>query len=245
MLMAARPGLWRRQLPHVVERYLESLNPWADEKPPKGRPEVHITPQDRAHALEVTEKVEGSALVALCPGAKWPAKQWPAERYSLLAESLVREDFGVILLGSRDEEPLLEKVAFKVSKKDHVMVLTENLRLLASAFFISTVSVCNDSGLMHLSAAVGTPTIAIFGPTAPHLGFRPYGDVHKVLWLGLDCSPCSLHGEKACRKSKDVPCMSLLESNQVLTALRPLLEVASTGQGRGSETIRRDSQCGT
>lgn len=245
MLMAARPGLWRKRLPHVVERYLECLKPWANGNPPAGRPEVYLTPSERAHALELVEAVEGSALVALCPGAKWPAKQWPEKHFAQLGRALVDEGLGVLLLGSSDEKALLEEVAAGISRKEHVMVVADDLRLLASVLAISAAAVCNDSGLMHLSAAVDTPTIAIFGATAPHLGFRPFGDIHKVLWLELDCSPCSLHGEKPCRKGDEVPCMSLLDSDRVLAELRRILVAASVGQGSGSEAVRRNSQCGT
>jgi len=59
--------------------------------------------------------------------------------------------------------------------------------------------VTNDSGLMHLAVALSVPVVAIFGPTHPSLGFAPLGDNDRVICDNVDCSPCSLHGEKKCR----------------------------------------------
>jgi heptosyltransferase-2 len=235
MLMAVRPGQWRRQLPHAVERYLECLSPWTDGGIPSGRPSVYLTPEERAGAFEVVEGIEGTRLVAMAPGARWPSKRWPAEYFAILGTALAENGYGVLLLGSTEEGEVLDDVASGVSPKENVKVLAGNLRLLASAFSVSAAAVCNDSGLMHLATAVGTPTVAIFGPTAPHLGFTPFGDRHKTLWLGLDCSPCSLHGDKACRKAEGELCMNLLEPHHVLAALRELLERAPAEQGAVSK----------
>jgi len=236
MMMAARPGRWRVPLPHVVERYLECLRPWVAGGVPEGRPEVYLTREERAHALDVTDKVEGTGLVALSPGAKWPAKQWPEQHFARLGGALVEEGLGVLLLGASYERPLLERVASGISQGGSVMVVAAGLRPLASLFSISSAAVCNDSGLMHLSAAVDTPTIGIFGPTAPHFGFEPFGRRHRSLWLGLDCSPCSLHGGKPCRISEKAPCMHLLDPKEVANSVRGLVEQASAEGGAGAVT---------
>ena len=239
MMMAARPGRWRVPLPHVVERYLGCLKPWVGGGVPEGRPEVYLTREERAGALDVTDRIEGTGLIALSPAAKWPAKQWPEEYFAKLGGMLVEEGLGVLLLGAREERPLLERVASGMSREGNVMVVAAGLRRLASLFSISLAAVCNDSGLMHLSAAVGTPTAGIFGPTAPHFGFEPFGGRHKTLWLGLDCSPCSLHGEKPCRISEKAPCMHLLDPEEVVNSVRGLMEQASAEDGAGAETITK------
>jgi heptosyltransferase-2 len=194
--------------------------------------------------LEVAEGVEGSGLVALAPGAKWPEKQWPEEYFGRLGGDLVEEGLGVLLVGSREEKALLERIASGIARDESVMVVAGDLRLLASLFSISSAAVCNDSGLMHLAAAVDTPTIGIFGPTAPHFGFQPFGGQHRTMWIGLDCSPCSLHGEKRCWKSEKAPCMRLMGPDKVYAALRAILKDDSAEQGIASETVRGKSKCG-
>jgi heptosyltransferase-2 len=179
----------------------------------------------------VTEKVEGTGLVALSPGAKWPAKQWPEQHFARLGGALIEAGLGVLLLGALEERPLLQRVASGISREESVMVAAGDLRLLASLFSIASAAVCNDSGLMHLSAAVDTPTIGIFGPTAPHFGFEPFGGRHRALWLGLDCSPCSLHGEKPCRISEKAPCMHLLDPEEAANSVRRLVGKASAEGG--------------
>ena len=80
----------------------------------------------------------------------------------------------------------------------------------------------NDSAPLHLAAAAGTPTVAIFGPTAPALGFGPYGVAHVVVQRNLDCRPCSAHGGRKCPKGH-FRCMKEIDAAAVLDAARQLL----------------------
>ncbi len=85
------------------------------------------------------------------------------------------------------------------------------------------VLLTSDSGPMHVAEAVGTPVVAIFGPTHPFLGFAPVHPRSRVLSAGLPCSPCSLHGEGHCRYGS-VRCMEEISVNAVVSELRAVLE---------------------
>jgi heptosyltransferase-2 len=226
MLMVARPSRWRVELPHVVERYLECVGRWTNEQVLSDGPCVWVSEGEKAKARAMLGSTGSRRLVALAPGAKWRAKRWPERYYAGLADVLSADGFGVLVLGSAEERPLLDRIVSPVAEPDSVMAMSGGLRELAALFCLCEAAVCNDSGLMHLAGAVGTRSVGLFGPTAPHLGFTPHGEGHRALWLGLECSPCSLHGDKPCRIAEKAPCLEELEPAKVLGVLRPMLQAA-------------------
>ena len=121
----------------------------------------------------------GGAYAVLCPGAEYgPAKRWP--HFAALAE---RMDVPVVLLGSRNDAP----AAAGIPGKNLVgaTTLDEAIDLIAGAARV----VSNDSGLMHVAAALGRPLIALFGSSSPQRT-PPQSAAARVLWLQLECSPC-------------------------------------------------------
>ena len=136
--------------------------------------------------------------VALAPGASSPVKAWPIDRFAGLAERMYY-DFRLpvkVLLG---EEAAGLREAFANLPSEavtfyHNRPLTEIASILARSRF----TVTNDSGLMHLSSAVSTPTVTLFGPTHEQLGFYPLGLHDVILATDEKCRPCSLHGNKPC-----------------------------------------------
>jgi heptosyltransferase-2 len=132
--------------------------------------------------------VPGAALI---PGAEYgSAKRWPAEHYAELASRLRGEGLAVWLLGSAKESPLAEEIRER-SGSDSIFnlcgrtSLTEAADLLAAA----RVAVTNDSGLMHVAAAVGTHVVAIYGSSSPQFT-PPLTERKTVLYRALSCSPC-------------------------------------------------------
>ena len=162
------------------------------------RPEMHM----EAAQVEATLRELGlqrGAYVVFAPGAEFgPAKRWPARHFSELAAKL---DATVVLLGSGKEAALCDEIAAPVNAVQAGKCLNlagktslpQALALIAASR--STVS--NDSGLMHVAAALGVPQVAIFGSSSP-LHTPPLNDKAHVLWLKadpayqppLDCAPC-------------------------------------------------------
>jgi heptosyltransferase-2 len=117
--------------------------------------------------------------VALCPGAEYgPAKRWP--HFAALAERLA---LPAVLLGSPKERA--QCAAIKGRNLAGETTLDEAIELLAGAQYV----VSNDSGLMHVAAALGRPQVALFGSSSPK-HTPPLSGKARVLWLGLECSPC-------------------------------------------------------
>jgi lipopolysaccharide heptosyltransferase II len=241
MLMVLSPLRWRRDLPHAVERYMECLSTWSGGDETTRGPWVWLTDIERSTARAELSDWEGAQVVAVAPGARWRSKRWPERLFADLAGSLAAEGTRVVVMGSKEEGPIVRRIVEAGDYGGLVTGFTGGLRQLAAMFSACTASVCNDSGLMHLSAAVGTPTLGIFGPTAPHFGFTPYGRGHGTIWLGFECSPCSRHGDKPCRIAERAPCMENIEVSRVLSTLRPLMAEARSGRRSELGQRRRDA----
>ena len=161
----------------------------------------------------------GERLIALAPGSVWATKRWPY--YPQLAERLA--DAGrIVIVGGRDDSPLALEIRAAVP---NAVDATGVLPLLASAELIarSAVIVTNDSSPLHLASAVGTPTVAIFGPTAPDFGFGPLAPSSVVVGHeSLACRPCHRHGPRRCPLTH-FRCMRELTADMVAERARTLI----------------------
>lgn len=138
--------------------------------------------------------------VALCPGGgvsprgELYHKRWPSERYALLADRLIqRYGGGIILVGDESERELNFGVRNDI---DHpVLDLTGRLEVdeMAAVLQMCDAVVGNDTGPVHLGAAVGTPTVTLFGPTSARR-FAPYGERHRAMQAHIWCGPCYRRG---------------------------------------------------
>ncbi len=136
--------------------------------------------------------------VVIAPGASFPNKQWPLERFAKVAVELYQTHRAKIIWattsGQNDNLGLEEKIG----KECFISLVDAPLDQLADIIHSSDLCISNDSGIAHLSSAVGTPVLAIFGPTHQALGFAPRGLFDKVIEVDEYCRPCSLHGDKPC-----------------------------------------------
>ena len=188
----ARPRGRRRQ----VEDYRELLAALAVPPPADWVPRLALPPELAERGRDRLERarvpVGGGPLAGLFPGAEWgPSKRWPMKSFAALALELrrrlpaLRE---VIVAGPR--EVWLAVRVHEESGKLHPVVGPDlDLAALAGVLSHLDVLVTNDSGPMHLAAALGVPTVALFGPTDPRRT-APAGDGHEVLSRNLWCSPC-------------------------------------------------------
>jgi heptosyltransferase-2 len=140
-------------------------------------------------------KQKSPGLIALGPGATYgPAKRWPLEYWKeLIARLLSMRRETLVILGTAREKNLFEALGKGWNQKDSKRLLNlagqTDVQVLAAVLAQSRLLVTNDSGPMHLAAAVQTPVVAIFGSTSP-LWTGPFGKGHSVLKKDLDCSPC-------------------------------------------------------
>ncbi len=161
-------------------------------------------------------------LIGIFPGATHKTKQFPPEKIADLIDSFPH-DFEVILLGNKDEIPLSKFIENKA--QSHVSNRTGEFSLLQLIEIMKKLDVVitNDSGPMHLAAALDKPQLAIFGATHPRLGFRPLSAKAIIACADLPCQPCSLHGGKLCPKD-DFECMYSLDIGHIRDAVILLAE---------------------
>ncbi len=162
-----------------------------------------------------------SPFIALCPGAEYgPAKRWPARHFAALAEAVARAepDTQVVLVGGPGDRDIAGEIT-RQSKATLIDLcghtsLGEAIALLAAA----TGVVSNDSGLMHVAAALGRPQVAVFGSSDPR-HTPPNSARAQVVWLHLDCSPCFA---RVCPLGH-LRCLNEIEPERVRAALGQLL----------------------
>lgn len=160
--------------------------------------------------------VEGKVL-ALCPGAEYgPSKRWPVDYWTQVAKAYDQKGWQVWILGSAKEKNIAQTIQAAVPA---VKDLTGTTSLAGAVDYLAAVTavVSNDSGLMHIAAAVGKPIVAVYGSTDP--GYTPpLSDKAMILRVGLSCSPCF---KRECPLGH-YRCLQDLMPDRVITALAEL-----------------------
>jgi lipopolysaccharide heptosyltransferase II len=175
-------------LDQTVKRFVAlGLEP-GEPLPELPQPELAVAADNQDRLCEQFGLTRTRPIVALMPGAEYgPAKCWPLAHFSELAAALGRAGFDVWVLGSAKESAQGEAIA-KASEAHNLCGRTE-LEDVVDLLALCQAVVSNDSGLMHMAAAVGCHVIGIYGSTSPD--FTPPLTERKTLhYLGLDCSPC-------------------------------------------------------
>ncbi|MBK8165746.1 MAG: glycosyltransferase family 9 protein [bacterium] len=164
----------------------------------------------------------GAAPLGMAPGARWATKRWPEHHWVALIEGLAAD-------GERDLRLFLgpdERAWFAGSRLQGAAVaagavVIEGLGLpdVADAVGACRRLVTNDSGLLHLAEATGTPVLAFFGPTVRQFGYFPRLEASLVLEHEIDCRPCSRNGKRPCHRG-DLACLESVLPATALAALR-------------------------
>ena len=188
----------RKQFPRVPWHTIDLYNSFLTDKglpTPATRP-VLLSPSGETGSFRQRENV-----VVIAPGAAHLNKKWPTERFSDLARQIHKmydvkiawvvtaEDAGKHHLNDLPNGMVVELVDAPISS-------------IADIMAGARLTIANDSGLAHLSSAVATPVVALFGPTHPALGFSPRGLFDTVVEVDEWCRPCSLHGKTPCFRSE-------------------------------------------
>jgi predicted lipopolysaccharide heptosyltransferase III len=208
---------------HRIDRDLAELKPLgvhASEKPPG----LWLTGEDEARADQLLDRLgirRDRPVIIIQPGARYWFKAWPYERFAELADRLA-SDYGcqVLIGGSREEEALAQRIHEAAKSRPISMAGLATLKQFAVIAKRAALFVGNDSGAMHIVAAVGTPMVALFGPSNPD-EWGPRSDRVKVLYKGLDCRACF---HPTCERG-ELNCMKQLSVQEVCAAAVQLLEV--------------------
>lgn len=219
-LINRRHTLDKAATPLMVERFAQlAEHPGAPLPRPLEFPRLVSTAEGQAAALQKVGQTAPERLVVFCPGAEFgPAKRWPAAHYAALARELTARGCTVWLLGSPKDRSAGDEIVALAPGACLNLCGATDLGAAVDLIALARLVVCNDSGLMHVAAALGRPLVALFGSSSP--GFTPpLSDRAAVLRLGLECSPCF---KRECPLGH-LDCLNRLLPEQVLTACLPHL----------------------
>ncbi len=213
-----------RTLPRMVDRCAALALPAGAKLPPDWPlPELKV-PQEEVEAWRKRRglNADNRPVVALAPGAVGPSKRWPSAAYAELARRLIAQGFAVWVLGGPDEKALAGEIVGETPAHD---LTGRDLRDAILALAAASAAVSNDSGLLHVAAALGTPSIGIFGPTSPW-HWAPLNPLAGIVETTskLPCRPCH---KPVCRLAHH-RCMRDIGPEQVLTATLRVLSAVSS-----------------
>ncbi len=206
---------------HATEHYFDLLH--AAGIPAESRElEIFLSKFERADACYVFEEAGVSELqlkVGLFPGAGWKLREWMPERFASIGDRLVQHfNAQVLIFGGPKDVELVTTVCNLMNEPAVPFAGTLQIRQLAASIEKCDLFLTNDTGPMHIAAAVGTPTLALFGP-GNHIRFQPLGDAHTIIRYDVPCSPCKQFTDKC----KDNICMKQITVDEVWDSISKIL----------------------
>jgi heptosyltransferase-2 len=220
-LINRRHRLDRTALPLMAERYAQlAEQPGEPVTRPLASSSLRTDPLALDEAIRRLELNKTRPIVAFCPGAEYgPAKRWPAAHFAVLADRLIALGHAVWIFGSARDGTIAQTIIESAARPSRVQIsdlcgrttLAEAIDLLS----VADVVVANDSGLMHVAAALHRPLVALYGSSSP--GHTPPLDPSaRLIWHAIECSPCYA---RECAPGH-FRCMNGITPDEVLAAVR-------------------------
>ena len=208
---------------HALERNLVMLEPLGIRNVQDVVYRLPITADHRNQAKRLLQPLFGTGpIVCINPVAKWETKLWTAQGFAAVADRLVAEvGAAVVFTGAKEDRNAIDAIRSRMSRNSLDVSGKTDLMTLAAIYEIADGVISTDTGPMHLAAAVETPVVALFGPTAPWRT-GPYGNRHRVIRLGTPCSPCF---RRSCEKPV---CMQDIDAESVFQAVLDTLNDRQT-----------------
>ncbi|MHB8482360.1 MAG: lipopolysaccharide heptosyltransferase II [Nitrospiria bacterium] len=208
---------------HAVDRYLLIPKTMGWEEKPQFN--IKIDKKDKVFVEDFikAEKVKSYLkLIGIQPVARWKTKEWSGANFAKLADLIQQnQEYQVVFLGSREELLQVQKIVRQMKTLPIIATGKVNLKQLAALLKKCEILITNDSGPMHLAAALNIPVIALFGAT----DFRrtgPYGDQHLILHKDIFCSPCL--NRNCLNKNRPMECMETITPEEVFEALKKIVK---------------------
>jgi len=205
-----------------IDRDLAALAPLGIEARDR-IPQIWLGPEDVARVDQLAVQLglaKDRSWVVIQPGARYWFKAWPPQRFAEVADRL-HDRFGcqVLVAGSPQEAALTQAVVDHAKSPLLSIAGRSDVRMLAALLKRSTLFIGNDTGAMHIAAAVGTPLVGLFGPSNP-LEWGPRGGRAETIYKGLDCRICF---HPTCLRGED-NCMKLITVEEVMAAAARQIE---------------------
>jgi heptosyltransferase-2 len=191
---------WYRDSRPVAERYFTAAR-GLDVRPDGEPPDFFLGEKARQEVdgwLESSTMGRKRVLVAVAPGAAHQTKRWPASHWHTLIDRLVCQNYDVVAVGGSADQALAESLSTHQSGRVVSAAGRFGLQGTGALLKRSAALISGDTGVMHMATGVGTPVVALFGPTVREFGFFPYTPAARVVELDLPCRPCSSKGSAQC-----------------------------------------------
>lgn len=186
-------------------------------------PWIRVSPADNDYAEQMLADWDGYPIVGMQCGAKRQANRWPDERFSELGRRLVQEQqVRLVLTGSPGEKDLTASIAARIGPECIDLGGRTTLTQLAAVAGRCVAFVSNDTGTMHVAAAMGTPVVAIFSGRYVPYRWHPFGNAHCVIRKEIECSPCL---KDVCPLYPVPECLNRIEVTEVLAAVENVLSL--------------------
>jgi heptosyltransferase III len=206
---------------HRIDRDLEALKPMSIQAGSKD-PQLWLTPEEANSADQLLDQLgvqRSQPIVILQPGARYWFKAWPPERFAELADQLTSQFGCQVLIGGSDQDiDLAKQIQQMAKRKPIIMAGRTTIKQFAAIAKKTALFVGSDSGAMHIASAVGTPVVALFGPSSPR-EWGPRGGPVEVLYKEIDCRSCF---HPTCTRGEE-NCMRLIAVHEVVAAAQRLL----------------------
>ena len=210
---------------HATAHYFDMLHavgiPAEDQ-----RLELFLAESERAAAarrFDTTGVTDTALKVGLFPGAGWKLREWMPERFAAIGDRLVAHfNANVLVFGGQKETELVQTVVGLMNAPAMPFAGNLQIRELAACIEQCDLFLTNDTGPMHIAAAVGTPTVSLFGP-GNHIRFQPLGVMHQTIRHDVPCSPC----KQFTNKCKDNICMKGIAVDEVWQSISRVLQKSS------------------
>ncbi len=199
VLITTKRDLYHQEVP-VAERYFEAAQR-LEVDPDGGPPDFFLGEEADRSATEWLSRLglgQDRPIVAMAPGAAHATKRWPAEYWVDLARRITPTGADVAILGGPDDTLLAGRIAEQAGANVASLAGVLGLQETGAVIRRAEVLISGDTGVMHMATGVGTPVVALFGPTVRQFGFFPYRSAAGVVELDLPCRPCSAHGSARC-----------------------------------------------
>ncbi len=183
--------LSKATLPLMVERFAQLAEGAQGEIPrPLANPRLEVSADQRDAALNKLGLSMDKPVAIFCPGAEYgPAKRWPVPYFAEIAQRLQKHGFAIWLVGSAKDRDIADKIVAMGNRACRNLCGNTDLDDVIALLSCAELVISNDSGLMHLAAALDRPMLALFGSSSPQFT-PPLSPKAEVLKLDMKCSPC-------------------------------------------------------
>jgi len=209
---------------HAVENFINLVNIIEKIDYPEGLVKIHLNPDDRKFAENEVKKMK-KFIVGIHAGSAGSSisRRWPEEKFAELCDRIIEKyNADIVLFGT--EKEINNKIISLMKNKPMDMAGKLSLKRSIALMEKMDLFICNDSGPMHMSAAMGTTTIGLFGPNSPER-YGPYGKKNLAVYKKPECSPCIIVPKGKFPECENPICMKEITVNDVMEAVARSIKI--------------------